>query len=623
MATLLPEGKQSFTDTQGKPLVGGKLYTYDAGTSTPRPTYVDAAATTPNTNPVVLDARGEATVFWQGAYKVVLKDASGVTVWTVDHVRDEGAALALDLLDTAPGKGAELVGFQQAGSGAVARTAQSKMRDVVSVKDFGAVGDGVADDTAEIQAAIAYVKALPTVKSLVFPTGNYKVSSTIEIHGNFQNGVEIRGEKATITSTADAPIFSVNARVPESAPAVRINADISGFVLVGPGKANTSSVALKVARGANVRVRQMSLMNCYRGLQCFGNLISSYDNLYIRDNFYGIDIAPDGIEFAPNDLHFTRVQVVANDRCLRAINFPNGAMTFTGCELEGNNPSGTTTDAVRVVEFFNAGKVTLIGTHMEANPGQYNLYFDGNDGAKLQLIGCEVIPGDSCGNAVFMANASGSPSIFVSGSRVTLNDTGLGQKQLHLSAGVKAVFAGDFSGFASGNLDNVVWLRDGRVVLGRQDPLAGGTGIIFPITQRASSDPNTLDDYAEGTWAPTIIGMTTEGTATYAAANGRYTKIGRQVFVEAYISWSAGTGTGPLSIGNLPFTVSLASTYPAVTIGLIDGVAYTAGALPTAYFEPNTKRISFAQTPSGGGTANTIPYDAAGALMISGTYTVQ
>lgn len=86
MATLLPEGKQSFSDGAGNPLVGGKLYTYDAGTSTPRTTYQDAAATVPNTNPVVLNARGEATVFWSGAYKVILKDAADVTIWSVDNI---------------------------------------------------------------------------------------------------------------------------------------------------------------------------------------------------------------------------------------------------------------------------------------------------------------------------------------------------------------------------------------------------------------------------------------------------------------------------------------------------------------------------------------------------------
>lgn len=88
MATLLPEGKQSFTDDAGNPLVGGKLYTYDAGTNTPRPTFADAAGTIPNTNPVILNARGEATVFWDGSYKVVLKDANDVTIWTVDNIRD-------------------------------------------------------------------------------------------------------------------------------------------------------------------------------------------------------------------------------------------------------------------------------------------------------------------------------------------------------------------------------------------------------------------------------------------------------------------------------------------------------------------------------------------------------
>jgi hypothetical protein len=67
------------------------------------------------------------------------------------------------------------VTFLQAGSGAVVRTAQSKMRDVVSVKDFGAVGDGVADDTVAIQAAV------DAHDDVEFPTGTYLITAPIRI----------------------------------------------------------------------------------------------------------------------------------------------------------------------------------------------------------------------------------------------------------------------------------------------------------------------------------------------------------------------------------------------------------------------------------------------------------
>jgi hypothetical protein len=71
-------------------------------------------------------------------------------------------------------------GFTQSGTGAIQRTVENKLKDTVSVKDFGAVGNGVADDTAAIQAAIN--AALSSKASLYVPTGNYKLTSQINVN---------------------------------------------------------------------------------------------------------------------------------------------------------------------------------------------------------------------------------------------------------------------------------------------------------------------------------------------------------------------------------------------------------------------------------------------------------
>ena len=59
---------------------------------------------------------------------------------------------------------------------------------------------------------------------------------------------------------------------------------------------------------------------------------------------------------------------------------------------------------------------------------------------------------------------------------------------------------------------------------------SSGIGITFPATQSASSDANTLDDYEEGTFSPTVIGTSTAGTASYGIQIGAYLKIGKDNF---------------------------------------------------------------------------------------------
>lgn len=88
MASLSPPPKLQFFGTDGLPLVGGKLYTYAAGTTTPIATYTDNTQANLNTNPVILDSAGQASVWLTDSitYKYVLTDANDVTLFTVDYV---------------------------------------------------------------------------------------------------------------------------------------------------------------------------------------------------------------------------------------------------------------------------------------------------------------------------------------------------------------------------------------------------------------------------------------------------------------------------------------------------------------------------------------------------------
>ena len=177
--SLLAGAGWQFLDDSATPLTGGLLYTYSAGTTTPLTTYTSSSGATPNSNPIVLDAAGrvpEAVWLTVGSnYKFVLKNSGGVTIWTKDNIPG--------------GTSADAVTFLQAGTGAVTRTAQAKMRDVVSIKDFGAVGDGVADDTAAIQAAIDAVSALPAGQRILTinsaPAGYYRITSQLTVSSNF------------------------------------------------------------------------------------------------------------------------------------------------------------------------------------------------------------------------------------------------------------------------------------------------------------------------------------------------------------------------------------------------------------------------------------------------------
>jgi len=153
---------------------------------------------------------------------------------------------------------------------------------------------------------------------------------------------------------------------------------------------------------------------------------------------------------------------------------------------------------------------------------------------------------------------------------------------------------------------------------------SSGMGITFPATQSASSDANTLDDYEEGTWTPTIKGSVTAGTSTYSTQTGKYVKVGNIVFITVYVTWNSASGTGNLRIASLPFA-GASGVYQGLAISGISSVSGSTsgyvwfGRINSGESEISVKWANFATTTPNDGD---IAVCNSGTLLFTGTYTV-
>jgi hypothetical protein len=166
---------QFFTNN-GVPLAGGKIFTYAAGTTTNQTTYTSSSGGTAHTNPIILDSAGRVPggEIWLTdnlQYKFLLKTSADVLISTYDNIAGiSSVTLPLSSSD---------VSYVPAGAGAVTTTVQSKLRQYVSVLDFGAnTTPGTTDMTAAINAAIA---SLSNGGVVFFPAGTYRVTSQIVV----------------------------------------------------------------------------------------------------------------------------------------------------------------------------------------------------------------------------------------------------------------------------------------------------------------------------------------------------------------------------------------------------------------------------------------------------------
>lgn len=154
--------------------------------------------------------------------------------------------------------GSSLVGFIQSVAGAVKRTVQDKLRDHVSIKDFGAVGNGIADDTLAIRAAIAAVG-----------------------YAYIPRGMKCKITETIVLSLGHA-IFGDRSSLPGGAPQ-------SQLVMAG----DASAILCEVGSGYN-RVHDLFIdgpgadkANSI-GIQCIHNSFSQFERLFIRGFHYGV-----------------------------------------------------------------------------------------------------------------------------------------------------------------------------------------------------------------------------------------------------------------------------------------------------------------------------------------------
>jgi hypothetical protein len=164
------------------------------------------------------------------------------------NVINAGNAVEVGLVDS------DHLTFLQAGIGAVSRTLTSKMRDVVSVKDFGAVGDGATDDTSAVQAAI---NAASVSKSIYVPAGTYLVSALtypttgLTMYGDYPFSV-IQHNVPTANSLLQSTAFGVaNSFV-----------NLTGLVFDGNNRTLAANVAMvRIAEASSVNLNQCKFIN--------------------------------------------------------------------------------------------------------------------------------------------------------------------------------------------------------------------------------------------------------------------------------------------------------------------------------------------------------------------------
>ena len=481
----------------GDAIVGGLVYVYISGTTTLATLYADNGITL-QANPVTTNTDGEYAFYAaNGTYTLQITATNYATETKPGVV----------LFDPSDAQTANQINFLQAGTGAVTRTAQSKMRDVVSVKDFGAVGDGVTDDTAAIQAAMAAANG----KAIYFSTGTYKTtSSTFSSLSNMLIFGDGFSSVIQVSTAIDAWLFDNTCS----------NINIEGLTFVG------ASVATEVKTAIRLRAPRSSVRNCY--IRNFNNGVliqdeNASDCLIIGNIFKDLIGATSGNGYGAytvaqrtiiSNNHFSAVG--RHDVYLSG-STPQGAQycvvegntsiscgheaialyaqstqgSVKGCVVQGNTIKSSGTQAIGMTQ--NCTDNIIANNHIEA-AGQYGIVLEGSTPAGTYPLR-NVIAGNNvadCGGQQIRAINS-SNNIFVGNTTSAVSVTPISNRGINVDS------TGTPSSYPSGNF----------VGNNTYNNLAGGAyigsnaGVYFGIAERQEQEEWLTA--ADGDTTPSVL----------------------------------------------------------------------------------------------------------------------
>ena len=183
--------------------------------------------------------------------------------------------------------------------------------------------------------------------------------------------------------------------------------------------------------------------------------------------------------------------------------------------------------------------------------------------------------------------------------------------------------AADTVAVSTGGTERARFNSTGAFVLAGGTTTADGIGITFPASQSASSNANTLDDYEEGTWTPSIELFS--GSPSYPGVRqGKYTKIGNVVHVWCDVAFTASVGAAIQNLAGLPFNVNGYSSYypgPAISNFYFINLG-TGGTQLGGYWSNGQNFLRFHSC--GNNTDQLTPFTTSGTMEIrmEGIYTV-